>query len=72
MSDRPKGPKFVLTWKTMLMALMAYLVVRIVLELLNRLFQSVYQRFVDGDHRRCNLGSASLFNCAQNQNRELG
>ena len=38
MSDKPKGPKFVLTWKTMLIALVAYVVVRIFLELLNNYF----------------------------------
>ncbi len=38
MSEKPKGPKFVLTWKTMLIALVAYVVVRIILEMLNNYF----------------------------------
>ena len=38
MSDKPKGPKFVLTWKMMLLALVVYVAVRIVLIFLNNFF----------------------------------
>lgn len=38
MSEKPKGPKFVLTWKMMLLAMVVYVAVRIVLIFLDNIF----------------------------------
>ena len=39
MTDKPKGPKFVLTWKMMLVALVVYVAVRIALIFLDNFFK---------------------------------
>ena len=39
MSEKPKGPKFVLTWKMMLLALVVYIVIRFGLIFLDNFFK---------------------------------